>query len=298
MQDLSAIILTLNEERHIERCIDSLRPFAREIFVVDSGSTDRTVQIAQACGAQVARNPWLNYAAQFNWALEHLPLRTAWVMRMDADEYATPELAGEIDARLHTLPAETAGVYVARRVHFMGRWIRHGGYYPTYLLRLWRRGRGRCEERWMDEHIQLLDGSAEYFRGDIVDDNRNDLTWWISKHNAYATREAVDLLNVRYGFAHASAPRGAHQDTRKRWVKERIYARLPAGLRAWCYFLYRYILRGGFLDGYQGAVFHVLQGFWYRFLVDAKIYEVERKMSLEGLDAKTVLARDYGIRFD
>lgn len=299
--DLAVVILAFNEEAHLPRCLASVGSIARQIIVVDSFSHDRTVQLAEAAGATVLQNRFLNHATQFNWALDNAPITSSWVMRLDADEYVLPELATEIATLLPTLPNDVAGLYVTRRVHFMGKWIKHGGYYPVKLLRIWRAGRARCEERWMDEHIYLMRGRATTLRNDIVDDNRNDITWWTNKHNAYATREAADLLNIRHKLSLrtgvSAEPRGS-QAQRKRWLKERVYARLPLGLRALGYFALRYVLLVGFLDGYRGFIFHVLQGLWYRFLVDVKVFEIEEKMRAEGLDARAILARDYGIRID
>ena len=300
MSDISVVILTRDEERHIERCISSVRPIANKVFVVDSYSTDRTVELAKSVGAYVVQHSWVNYATQFNWALDTLPITSKWVMRLDADEYLTAELVQDIERRIDRLPDDVTGGYVARRIYFLGTWVRHGGCYPIRHLRLWRRGCGRCEERWMDEHILLNRGKAISFQGDIVDENLNDLTWWISKHNSYATREAVDLLNLRFKFLPpgngATAPWHI-QDRRKRWMKEKIYSKLPKGFRAFAYFLLRYFGQGGFLDGRKGTIFHVLQGFWYRFLVDAKVDEIEARIRDKPNDVKAVL-REYGIPID
>ena len=296
MAPITAIILTRNEQVHLQRCIDSLRPCVSRIYVIDSGSTDQTLQIARAAGAEVFENAWVNHAVQFNWAIDHCPIDTPWVLRLDADEIITPELAAEINDRLPTLSEETTGVCFKRRVHFMGRWIRHGGYYPTILLRLFRTGAGRSEQRWMDEHITLQRGSSIVFNHDIIDENLNDLTWWTDKHNRYATREAVDLLCTRHGLQLDDAPLvSSAQAKLKRWLKERIYARAPMMMRPMMYFLYRYFLRLGILDGAPGLIFHTLQGFWYRFLVDAKIYELQRQAKHEGLDIPTLLQRDHHI---
>lgn len=295
---VSVVILTFNEERHISRCIESLRPFSDEIFIVDSFSTDRTIEIAQSLGAQIFTNAWINYATQFNWALDNLPISGDWVMRMDADEYVMEELAHEIDYHLPSLDSSITGVYVTRRVYFMGKWIRHGSYYPISLLRIWRRGVGRCEQRWMDEHIFLQSGKTVSLKGDIVDENLHGISSWTAKHNGYATREAIDLLSIRYGFSNRESIDvgiAKHQASQKRWIKEKVYSKLPLGIRALMYFLYRYILRGGFLDGYRGTIFHILQGFWYRLLVDVKVFEMETKMQAEGLDLKALLIRDYGV---
>ncbi len=288
MSGLSVIILTHNEEKHIARCLESLRPITRQIFIVDSFSTDNTVRIAEAMGAVVVQNPWSTYAVQFNYGITHTPFRGSWLMRMDADEYILPELAQEIQARLGTLPAAVSGVYVKRRVMFMNRWIRHGGYYPIWLLRLWRQGQGICEQTWMDEHIKLdptggAPAQTVQFSHDLVDHNLNNLTWWTQKHNNYATREVIDLLNIRYNFDETArvAPRlfGA-QEERKRYLKEK-YAGLPLFTRPILYFLFRYVGQLGFLDGRKGFVWHFLQGLWYRFLVDAKLMEVYHKAGRE-----------------
>ena len=276
MQDISVIILTFNEEKHIARCLKSLLLFTNKIFIVDSGSTDQTVTIAEALGAKVVQNTWITYAVQFNFGIEKNPFNTRWLMRMDADEYVTPELASEINHRLADLSQDTTGVYVKRRVMFMNQWIKHGGYYPTWLLRLWQNGKGVCEELWMDEHIKLFEGGTVQFENDIVDHNLNNLTWWTQKHNLYAIREAVDLLNIRYNFANTEgvAPKlFGTQDQRKRYLKLK-YASLPLFTRPFLYFFYRYFVKLGFLDGRKGFIWHFLQGLWYRFLVDAKLFEV------------------------
>ncbi|MFA7235493.1 MAG: glycosyltransferase family 2 protein [Phycisphaeraceae bacterium] len=301
MKDISAIILTYNEQVHLERCIRSLKPVAKNIFVIDSHSTDETRRIAASLGAVVLEHDWVNYATQLNWALDHCDIGTEWVLRIDADEYLTDELAAEIENRLDELPAEVAGVALRRRVIFMERWMHYGTMYPTMLLRLWRRGRGRCEQRWMDEHIRLTDGQIVSFRGDLVDENLQNLTWWINKHNGYATREAIDLLTQRHlakddpARTHERFNTTNRQAGRQRWLKSNIYYGLPIFCRAWFYFLYRYVLRVGFLDGYPGMVFHLMQGLWYRSLVDAKISEIERVMRRDHLDLREAIRRTWSI---
>ena len=301
MSGLSVIILTHNEEKHIARCLTSLQAITSQLFIVDSFSTDRTVEIAQSMGAVVVQNPWSTYAVQFNYGITHTPFRTDWLMRMDADEYILPELAAEINGQLASVPANVSGIYVKRRVMFMNRWIRHGGYYPIWLLRLWRQGQGICEQTWMDEHIKLADranfdtenesvaAKTIQFAHDLVDHNLNNLTWWTQKHNNYATREVIDLLNIRYNFDNTVrvTPRlfGA-QEERKRYLKEK-YATLPLFTRPIIYFLFRYVIQFGFLDGRKGFVWHFLQGLWYRFLVDAKLMEVYNKA---GHDKNAIIA--------
>lgn len=296
--NLVAIILTYNEERHLARCIASLQDLAGEVLVVDCHSTDATVELARAHGARVVQHAWTNHAQQFNWALTQVDPDTEWVLRIDADEVLTPGLVEEIRARLPSVGPQIDGVNLRRRMTFQGRLIRHGGLFPVKVLRLFRYGRGRCEDRWMDEHIKVT-GSTIEFRGELIDDNLNSLTWWTDKHNRYASREAVDLLNLEYGFMErdsVASLRGGGQAGMKRWLKETVYARLPGGFRAFAYWLYRYVIRLGFLDGQAGAAFHFLQGFWYRYLVDAKIAEVKRYMRDHGTDVTTAIERVLGIR--
>ncbi|MBK1633332.1 glycosyl transferase [Thiohalocapsa halophila] len=279
---LTAVVLTLNEERHLGRCIESLRGLDAAVLVADCYSADRTLEIAREHGARVVQRQWVNYATQFNWALAQLDADTDWVLRIDADEVLTPELVAEIRAQAPALGPEIDGVYVGRRMTFQRRLIRHGGVFPVQVLRLFRYGRGQCENRWMDEHIKVA-GPTVRFAGELIDDNLQSLTWWTQKHNRYASREAVDLLNLEHGFMPQDTVARLHgggQAGLKRWVKELVYARLPGGLRAFAYFFYRYVLRLGFLDGAEGTAFHVLQGFWYRYLVDAKVREVRRYMAL------------------
>jgi glycosyltransferase involved in cell wall biosynthesis len=281
--DITVVILTFNEARHIERAIASVRPIARDIVVVDSFSQDNTVALAEAAGARVLQNPFVNYAVQFQWALDNAGIATGWTMRLDADEYIEPDLAAEIRDRLERLPPDIVSVNFDLKRIFMGRWVRHGGIYPLRLLRLWRTGRGRIENRWMDEHIIVKGGRNVTFKGGFADANENDLTFFTTKHNAYATREAIDVLAKRYTlFKQADVDPDAvtsRQAAIKRFIKERIYNRMPLAMGPTLYFLYRYVLRLGFLDGRSGTIYHVLQGFWYRYLVASKVHEYERGMA-------------------
>lgn len=295
---ISVLILTYNESLHIKRCIESLQGFAQEIFIVDSYSTDDTVQIATALGAKVYQHPWTNYATQYQWGLDNCPVETPWVMRMDADEYVTPALVAEIMERLPGLNASISGIVLKRQVYFMDRWIRYGGYYPIKLLRIWRTGYGTIEQRWMDEHIKLKEGLTLEFAQDFVDHNLNNLSWWTEKHNSYATREAVDLLNKKYHFFSEDSIDTAlkAQDAQKRRYKNNLYSRSPLFLRAILYFLLRYIIQFGFLDGKPGLIWHSLQGLWYRFLVDAKITQIEYVARKEGISVAEVLKSHYNFK--
>ena len=296
MSDLSVIILTHNESRHIARCISSLLQVTDKIFIVDSFSTDNTVAIAQDLGAIVVQNPWVSYSFQFNHGIKHNPFNTKWLMRMDADEYLTPDLAAELNHKLHQTPEDVSGLYVKRRVMFMDKWIRRGGYYPIWLLRIWRNGHGVCEELWMDEHIKLSTGTTAQLDHDIVDHNLNNLTWWTQKHNNYAIREVIDLLNIKYNFESKETVTPSFwgsQEQRTRFLKIK-YASLPLFTRPFIYFTYRYFFKFGFLDGKKGLIWHFLQGFWYRFLVDAKIYEVYFRAGKGKQEIITHFRTEYG----
>jgi glycosyltransferase involved in cell wall biosynthesis len=281
--DIAVVILTHNESLHIKRAIEAVRPFAKEVFLIDSYSTDGTVEIAQAAGATVLQNPWVNYSKQFAWGLENAPITATWVMRLDADEVVEPDLAREILDKLPHLPADVAGINLDRRHVFMGRWIKHGGRFPLTLLRIWRHGQGRIEDRWMDEHIVISGGRTVKFNGGFSDVNLKDITFFTTKHNAYATREALDILIRKYDLLAAdealSSESASFQAAVKRFVKERIYNRLPFWLSTMLYFQYRYFIQLGFLDGRPGLIYHFLQGYWYRFLVGVKTVEFERELA-------------------
>jgi len=181
----------------------------------------------------------------------------------------------------------------------MGRWIKHGGYYPTWLLRIWRKGKGRYEERWMDEHVKIKEGEILSLKNDIVDDNEKGLHWWTNKHNAYATRDAIDMLNLKYNFFPSDSLNRTlflSQEQEKRWLKENIYVRMPLFFRAFLYFVYRYFIKFGFLDGKEGLIWHFLQGYWYRFLIDAKIYEIFKKAGKDKDSIRKFIEANYGIR--
>ena len=276
---LTIVVLTLNEEIHLERMLESVRELNARIVVVDSGSDDSTVCIAERYGCDVYHNPWINYAKQFQWGLDNCGIKSKWVMRMDADEYLEHDLIKNVCKFLTVAPSEVSGFFVKRKVVFMGRWIRHGGHYPQTLLRFWRNGEARIEQRWMDEHMSFSDSQAKLglIPGHIVDENLNTVTWWIEKHNKYASREAVDILLTKLDselVENVNVTSG-WQAYLKRLLKNGVYNKLPLALRSSLYFLYRYFIRLGFLDGKAGFFYHFMQGYWYRTLVDLKVSEYE-----------------------
>jgi len=279
---LTALILTFNEAIHLERCLASVSQLTSDIVVVDSFSTDQTIQIAQKFGARILQRAWENnHASQVNWALSQLPSTTEWVMRIDADEILTPTLIAQIQACLPHVDKEINGISCIRKMVFQGKLIRFGGVGANRVLRLFRFGFGQSESRWMDEHIKVA-GQTIDLSGAMIDDNLRPLDWWIEKHKNYATREAVDLLNLEYQFSKrnsvAELSLKSSSIGTKRWIKESIYAKLPGGSRALAYFFLRYFIFCGFLDGLRGSQFHYLQAYWYRTLADRKVAQVKRYM--------------------
>ena len=272
---IAAVVLTYNEERNLRDCLASLAGWVSEIFIVDSGSTDGTLAIAREAGATVLQHPFEHYGAQRNWAIDNVPITAPWTLHIDADERVTPELRDSITSALggdEQSLVRTDGFLVSRRTMFMGRWIRHGGHYPAWHLRLIRTGAGRCEDRLYDQHF-YVSGAVQKLQGDLIDTLTPDLATFTARHLRWAALEAAEhdappdaVGRIRGRLASDNAIE------RRRWLRD-WYARLPLFVRPTAYFLYRYVVRLGFLDGRAGLVFHVLQGFWFRFLVDALILE-------------------------
>ncbi|HSB74822.1 MAG TPA: glycosyltransferase family 2 protein [Terriglobales bacterium] len=273
---ISLVVLAYNEASNLPACLESVVGLDCELFVVDSGSTDRTVEIARQYGARVYSHPFENYARQRNWAQQHLPLAASWVLHLDADERLTPELVEEINGMFRRGEPGEDGFLFRKRTFFMGRWIRHGGHYPSFHLRLFRRDRGRCEDRLYDQHF-VVDGRVRVLRHDYVDVLTSDLGTWTARHNRWAELEAREILNRSEGEARVRADAFGNPIERRRWLREGFYGRWPLFARAFLYWGYRYFLRLGFLDGTPGLIFHFLQGCWFRFLVDAKIYEYKMR---------------------
>ena len=298
---MTVIILTFNEEIHIERCLRSAGRLAQRIIVVDSFSTDRTLEIARGLGAETLQRSFKHQADQFQWALDTCSIQTEWVLRLDADEFLEDELIAEVSERLADLSPDVTGVDFKRKFVFMGRWIKWGGYYPTVLTRMWRTSVGQIEQRWMDEHVVLSRGASTLFgRGDIVDENLHGVGAWVDKHNRYATRQMVDFLNREYGFFKIDERMTQSANTQARWkrfMRNNIFGISPLYLRSALYFLYRYVIRLGILDGKQGFVFHSMHAFWYFLLIDAKISEARSFIRTNGPERfKVRLAEHYGVR--
>ena len=293
MLDLTVIILTLNEEIHIKRCLDRITPIAKKVYIVDSPSTDNTAKIATECGAEVIVNKWPgSHAKQLNWALDNLRIDTEWILRLDADEYLTEELITELNDKLPKLEDNISAIVLPLKRLFMGRHIKHGTA-DVSMIRIFRKGKVRCEERLMDEHMSILEGETTTFKGAFVDDNINSIGFFTEKHNGYATKEAIVAICDEHGLKNS---KGELSETTKakRAQKDKYYS-MPLFFRAFIYFGLRYFIRGGFLDGKEGFLWHFLQGWWYRTLVDAKIFEIKSKCGNNKDKIKEYIKANYNI---
>ena len=291
---LTAIILTYNEEIHLQRCINSLKKVCEHIIVIDSFSNDATENIAKRNNCEFHQNSWINYATQFNWALDNCNITTNWVLRMDADEYLMPALQTEILNKLDDVQEAVSGIEIFIRRVFLGRYMKRG-LGKIKMMRLFRFGKGRIENRWMDEHLELLNGTSLVFDNEFADDNLNSVGWWTAKHNGYSIREAIDLLDVELDFlGNYSGENIKEQALKKRKLKLK-YVKLPLFFRCFIYFLYRYVFRLGFLDGKEGFLWHFLQGFWYRVLVDAKIFEIKKHCGTDVVKISEYIKNVYKI---
>ena len=269
MEDITAIILTRNEENYIADCINSINDLVKRIYVVDSFSEDRTAEIAKGLGAEVVIHEFYNYSKQYKYAVESADIKTKWILRIDADERLTKESAEEL-AELCQKNADTNvnGIVIRFCNYFMGKPMKHGGMYPWRKLSLYKTGLGDIEDRNMDEHIILSSGTVVNATKDSIHLAYKSLSFFINKCNWYSTREAMDYFEQK-----EISKKNASLKTR---LKMNVYYKLPLGTRAWMYYFYRYYIRGGFLDGKEGKMFAFFHAYWYRYLVDAKIYEHEK----------------------
>ena len=277
---LCVLILTYNEEKNLPYVLDNVKDWADEVVILDSYSTDKTVEIAKKYGAKVFYRKFDNFSAQRKYALDELPIEGDWIFVLDADEYLTEELKEEITCILKN--TRKNGFYIKRRFIFMGRWIKYGGYYPVKLLRLFRKGTAKVI-RNINEHIDV-EGQVGELQNDFIDEQLKGLTHWIEKHNRYSTLEALELIDYEkrrknkiddsFGKLLGTAPQ------RKRWIREHIWNPLmPPLIRPFLYFIYRYIFKLGFLDGKEGFIFHFLHALWFHFLIDVKYLEIKNTRS-------------------
>lgn len=286
--NISVVVCTQDEELNLRMCLNSVA-FADVCFVVDGGSTDKTTEIAVGLGATVVRHNWSGYAVQKNWALDHLPIQTRWVLFMDADERVMPELAAEIVAVTGSPVGHHAGYYIARRMIFMGRWLRHSYWYPDFNLRLFQFGSGRFEDRLVHERV-VLEGAAGYLRNDLIHEDLRPIAAYVARLNRYSTLEAEEMFGLHRSDGQlrvASSFRGDWA-ARRRALKERVWYRMP--FRAAFRFVWTMTVRLGFLDGRAGLVFTVL-ACGNEWLATAKLYELRTRDSASRSDAVADLGK-------
>jgi glycosyltransferase involved in cell wall biosynthesis len=267
---VSVIILTFNSEKTIAATLKSAFQVSDDIYVIDSFSVDKTCAIAKNYGANIIQRSFESYGAQRNWAIDSLKLKYDWELHLDADERLSKDLIKELNELKFSFPENIDGYYIPRLVYFLGRPIYHGGMYPIWHMRLFRRGSGRCEERLYDQHFYVA-GKTVQLRHSMIDDHKMTLFEWTARHNQWADSEVDEILNPCK--EHVVEGKIIGNPIEKKRIIRRFYNRFPLFLRPFILLLYRYIFRLGFLDGKHGLVFFVLQAFWFRFLVDAKLFE-------------------------
>jgi glycosyltransferase involved in cell wall biosynthesis len=265
----TVILLSFNSEDTLGATLSRAREVSQEIFVIDSFSSDGTIALAESYGAKVVSHAFENYGAQRNWGIDNLPITSKWQLHLDADEVMDDELVAAIKA----LPDEPehSGYFVPRYVKFLGRVLRHGGMSPTWHLRLFRSGVGRCEDRKYDQHFLIKSGTTGQLPGVMIDDIAMSLSEWTARHNRWADGEVAEL-DAGESAGRLVADSKGNPAQRKRALRQK-YNNLPLFVRPFVLFGYRFFIRLGFLDGMEGFIFWVLQTFWFRFLIDAKIWE-------------------------
>jgi len=270
--DITAIILTYNEEKHIKRCILSIKKFVKKIIIIDSFSTDKTIEIAKKFKVKVYKHKFINQAKQINWALRKIKFQTSWILRIDADEYLTKELRKDVTTHINTLNSNYDGISFNRVIKFLNKEIHYGGTSPHKTLRIWKNRKGRCENAWMDEQI-IVKGKIFHLNQNLIDENLNDLKWWKLKHRNYAKREAISFLHNKKNKNKSKFKKKLKNVRKRKYLKEKIYYKLPIFLRPLLFFLYSMIFKLGIITGWQGLVFYYYQTLWFRLLVDINIFK-------------------------
>ena len=290
-EKICAIILTKNEDIHLNRVLKQISKLTDHILIVDSGSVDETITIAEKYNCEIVIKEWKNYATQFNFAIEHVKSKYDWILRIDADEYFEDFyiIAKIIDIIRLGEYAKINGVSLNRKIKFLGHSINYGGIFPIQVIRLFRSNHGLCENRWMDEHI-IVDGKIIHEKVMIIDDNKRGFEFWLNKHIGYAKREAVDMLFIEYGFTSENKTlNNSLEAGKKRALKENYYSKLPLFIRPILYFIYRYFVRLGFVDGRMGFLYHFFHALWYRLVVDLFIYRVKLISHKNGGNIRTAI---------
>ncbi|MCX7883737.1 MAG: glycosyltransferase family 2 protein [Caloramator sp.] len=275
MADLTAIILTKNESKNIVACIESIKDFAKRIVVVDSGSTDDTVELAKKYGADVYFNEFEYYAKQFNWAIDNTNINTNWILRLDADERFTPELCSEAEKLMQEHDKDDVnGLTIEAWLFFLGKKLKYGLKKKKKLM-IFKTGIGRIEDRKRDAHTVISFGKTLSLKEKFIHYDFKDVNNFISKYNFYATKEMQDYIDYKYN-GKVQYIKTDKNIQKKRKMKFGLYYKAPMFIRAKLWFIYNYYFRLGFLDGKEGYIYHYLECYWYRYLVDTKIYEYEK----------------------
>lgn len=277
----SFIILTYNEEIHLQRLLDSIARLNAPVYILDSGSTDATAEIAGKYGAQILIHAFENHPRQWDYALRNFEIKTPWVICLDADHVVTPELGQKLANFKDADVAGVDGIYFNRKNYFKGQWLKHGGYYPFYMLKMFRYGKGYSDLNEMMDHRFIVQGKTIVWKqGHLQEENlkENNIRFWIEKHNRYSdlvAREEVERMGKMRSQTIKPNLLGT-PDERTARLKQ-IWWQLPLYVRPLIYFIYRFIFRLGILDGKEGTIFHFLQGYWFRLIVDIKIDEIRRQ---------------------
>lgn len=290
-EKLCTIILTKNEDIHLSRVLKQISELSDHILIVDSGSVDKTIEIANKYNCEIIKQNWKNYATQFNFAIQHVKKKFEWILRIDADEYFQDlNMISKVVSNVHLGEySNINGISLNREIQFLGDSIRYGGVFPIQVIRLFRSKNGICENRWMDEHI-IVDGTIIHENVMIVDDNKKGFEFWLTKHIGYAKREAVDMLFIEYDLTdkHKLMHNGS-EAKKKRLIKEKYYSKLPLFFRPLLYFIYRYFINLGFLDGKAGFLFHFFHALCYRLIVDLYIHRVKIICDQNGNNIKSAI---------
>lgn len=273
--DITVIMLTKNEEANMRRALDNIKDFAERIVIVDSGSSDRTLEIAKEYDADIYIHSWKHYADQFNWALRNTDLTTTWVYRLDADEVPTSELKAEVlEAAKQNRSTNVNAFLIRYKIFFLGKFLKHGGAYPILKISLFKPSYSYFEDRAMGEHVLLTEGICGELKNDCLHYDFKDLSAYINKHNLYATREVMDYYDRRSrSSGQATQIYKTAENTKK--LRDGFYYKLPLFIRVKLYYWFRYYVQCGFLDGKEGKIYCFIQAYFYRFIIDAKIYEWE-----------------------
>ena len=286
--NIGVILLVYNEEIHLKRCLDNLLLLTSDIYVVDSFSTDKTVTILKEYGINFTQNSFVNQSQQLNFAIDNYPFVTNWILRVDCDEILSLELIDEIKtSKLLDINSDISGFYLKRKVKFLDKTLNYGNINPIWLLRLWKMGMGICDDKVMDEKIIVTDQKTSNLQNIIIDNNLNNLTWWTNKHNNYSNREALEILKFKYLSVNQNFKGDYYSIDFIIYILKTSYNKSPIFLRSFILFFYSYFLKLGILDGVAGFIWNVLQVFWYRYLVDVKVYEFEH---LRNFDRQAIVA--------